>query len=369
MAEKRSDKITIIEVARRAGVSTATAGRVLGGYGYASEEIKEKVRAVAEELGYRPNLLARGLITGKTQTIGVVAGDIESPFYASILRGIADVARNKGFGVIVTDSDEVFQRERDAVQLLMEKQVDGIIVAPCDLESSRHLHDALDAHCPVVQIDRFVQGLRADSVTLDNRGAAREAVQILLRGGHRRIGIVAELEQSPFGDLRTFIGMSSFSSVERGTLFPSWQRLLGYLEAHAEAGVPVDERLVRRVGAYSSAAAREETLDLLRAGNAPTALFTADGLMSAGVMGAISTLGIELPRELSLICFDDLDWMSFLRPSITAIAQPLNEMGRAAARLILARIGGDDTPIEQLVLAPRIRMRDSVTSLLSQPAA
>jgi LacI family transcriptional regulator len=90
--------------------------------------------------------------------------------------------------------------------------------------------------------------------------------------------------------------------------------------------------------------------------------------MSAGVMGAISTLGIELPRELSLICFDDLDWMSFLRPSITAIAQPLNEMGRAAARLILARIGGDDTPIEQLVLAPRIRMRDSVTSLLSQSA-
>jgi LacI family transcriptional regulator len=199
MAEKRSDKITIIEVARRAGVSTATAGRVLGGYGYASDENKEKVRAVAEELGYRPNLLARGLITGKTQTIGVVAGDIESPFYASILRGIADVARSKGFGVIVTDSDEVFQRERDAVQLLMEKQVDGIIVAPCDLESSRHLQDALAAHCPVVQIDRFVKGLKADSVTLDNRGAAKEAVQILLRAGHRRIGIVAELEQSTFG--------------------------------------------------------------------------------------------------------------------------------------------------------------------------
>src|SRR5215218_1285509 len=114
MAEKRSDKVTIAEVARRAGVSTATAGRVLGDYGYASAEIRDKVHKSAKALQYRPNLLARGLITGRTKTIGVVAGDIQSPFYASILRGVADVARAAGFGVLLTNSDEVLEREVEA---------------------------------------------------------------------------------------------------------------------------------------------------------------------------------------------------------------------------------------------------------------
>src|SRR5258708_36260677 len=123
---RRPDRVTIIEVARSAGVSTATAGRVLGGYGYASGDIKYRVREAAEALGYRPNRLAKSLITGKTQTIGVVAGDIESPFYASVLRGIGDVARGEGFGVIVTNSDEEPALEREAVQLLLEKQVDGL---------------------------------------------------------------------------------------------------------------------------------------------------------------------------------------------------------------------------------------------------
>lgn len=363
MAEKRTRKATITEVARLAGVSTATAGRVLGGYGYASEDIRNRVRSAAETLGYRPNLLARGLITGRTQTIGVVAGDIESPFYASILRGIADVTHSRGFGVIVTNSDEVFQREREAVQLLIEKQVDGLIVSPSDLEASPHLQEVIAARCPVVQIDRVVRELRADSVTVDSVGASRQCVGHLLQAGHRRIGMVAELEHSACGDLKSFVDLTSFSPPDPKFLYPSWQRLLGYLQAHREADLAVDLGLVRRVGAYSASAAKEEVIDLLRGGKAPTALFTADGLMSAGVMDAISALGLGIPDDISLACFDDLDWMRFLRPGITAVAQPLREMGRAAARMILARIQGDDAPPQHLVLQPLLAVRGSVATL------
>lgn len=360
MAEKRSDKTTITDVARHAGVSTATAGRVLGGYGYTSAENKEKVRLAAQALGYRANQLARSLITGKTRTIGVVAGDIQSPFYASVLRGIADVARAQGFGVLLTNSDERLEREIEAVQLLLEKQIDGLIVAPCDTSGARHLHEAAASGCPIVQIDRRVAGLAADSVTLDNRHAARDSIGRLILAGHRRIGMIAELERFEYGDMEDFVDRVLAGSIDPETLFPSWQRLFGYIEAHLAHGITIDRSLIGRVGTYSGAAARAATMKLLQRADRPTALFTADGLMSAVAMDAITSLDFSLPDALSLICFDDLDWMRFLKPGITAIAQPMTEMGEAAARLILSRISGEDGAERHQVLTHTLALRGSV---------
>ena len=363
MTEKRTKNVTIIEVARLAGVSTATAGRVLGGYGYSSEAIRDKVREAAEKLGYRPNLLARGLITGKTQTIGVVAGDMESPFYASVLRGIADVARSRGFGIVVTNSDEILQREREAVQLLTEKQVDGMIVTPSDLQTAQHLREIVAAGCPIVQIDRLVHGLEADAVTVDNVQGAKACIEHVIAAGHRRIGLISELEQFAAGDLKSFIDLEAHGRVDAATLYPSWQRLVGYLQAHREAGIPVELDFVRRVGAYSAEAAKEETLDLLQGNGRPTALFTTDGLMSAGTMDAISELALDLPQALSLICFDDLDWMSFHRPGITTVAQPRLAMGEAAARMLLERIRGEDYPPRTVLMPAELIERGSVARL------
>lgn len=363
MAPKRPDRITITDVARRAGVSTATAGRVLGGYGYASQQIRDRVRESAEAMGYRPNLLARGLITGRTKTIGVVAGDIQSPFYASMLRGVADVARTEGFGVIVTNSDERSDREIEAVQLLLEKQVDGLIVAPSELQRSPHLHAAIARGCPVVQIDRIVSGLPADSVTVDNRGAARDAVAHLIAAGHDRIGIVAELERSEFPDVKAFVRAVDQGLVTTTSLFPSWQRLYGYLDAHRIAGLAVDQDLIARVGEYSVEAGKAETLRLLRRARAPSALFTADGLMSAAAMDAIATLGMAIPADVSLVCFDDLDWMRFAKPGVTAIAQPLIALGETAATIALARIRGEDGASRHVELPPTLAARGSVRRL------
>lgn len=350
MTDKRQSKVTIAGVAKLAGVSTATAGRVLGGYGYASDDIRTKVRQSAASLGYRPNLLARGLITGKTKTIGVVAGDIQSPFYAAVLRSISDEARAQGFGVLVTNSDEVLAHELESVRLLLEQSVDGLIVAPCDIERAEHLRAAVKEGVPLVQIDRIVEGLEAGSVTIDNREASRHAVASLIAAGHRRIGIVAELERWGFGNVETFVAGVSHGTIKAKALFPSWQRLFGYIEAHVAAGIPVDTALIGRVGAYSLAAARRQSRELLTGPSPPTALFTADGMMSAGALDAIAGLGISIPGDLSLIGFDDLDWMGFLKPGITAIAQPLAEIGQATTRLILARLAGGEPATEHLIL-------------------
>ena len=360
MAERRNVKATITEVAKLAGVSTATAGRVLGGYGYSSEAIREKVRASAEQLGYRPNLLARGLITGKTRTIGVVAGDIQSPFYASVLRGIADVARSQGFGVLVTNSDETLALELEAVQLLMEKQVDGLIVSPCDTRRAKHLRRVIEDGCPIVQIDRVVKGLAADSVAVNNRAAARACVEQLISAGHRRIAMIAELMRWESGDVATFIDRVGSGALESRFLYPSWQRLFGYVEAHLAAEIAIDLTLIGRVGAYSRPAARTQAMNLLSRAERPSALFAADGLMSAGAMDAITACGLRIPEDLSLIGFDDLDWMSFMKPGVTAVVQPLMSMGEIAARLMLDRISSRDGPIQHVTLETSLAKRGSV---------
>jgi LacI family transcriptional regulator len=357
---KRPSKVTIADVARLAGVSTATAGRVMGGYGYTSDEIKVRVQHAADRLGYRPNLLARGLITGKTKTIGVVAGDIQSPFYASVLRGIADVARAEGFGVLLTNSDEILDREVEAVQLLRLKQVDGLIVAPCDTERSDHLRRALAEGCPVVQLDRSVRDLPADVVAVDNRRASRDAIARLIDVGHRRIAILAELERWVAGDVSAFVAAAMTGRVTTDGLFPSWQRLLGYVDAHLAAGIPVDPRLILRIGTYSLAGAKAQTLALLADHARPTALFSADGLMSAAAVDAMAERGVELPRDMSLIGFDDLDWMRFIRPGITAIVQPLTTMGQQAANLVLERIRGGQMEKQALALPTTLAERGSV---------
>lgn len=351
-------RATIADVARRAGVSTATAGRVLGGYGYTSDAKKDQVLKAAQALGYRPNALARSLITGKTRTIGVVAGDIQNPFYASVLRGIADVAEAEGFGLLITNSDEDLDREVRAVDLLMRKQVDGLIVSPCDTRRAQHLRAC---GLPLVLIDRTVKGLSVDRVGTNNIAAAEQAVSLLIAAGHRRIGVVAELVAEEGGGLASFLARAwAGDPMDTEPLYPSWQRLLGHVRAHRQAGLPVDPALVRRAGRYSAEAAFAVAHDLLAGPERPTAVFATDATMSDGTMRAISRLGLSVPGDLSLVCFDDLDWMAFLPPGISTIAQPRHAMGEAAACMLLERIEGTDMPPRMLLLPAETIRRGSV---------
>ncbi len=362
MAPKR--KATIADVAREAGVSTATAGRVLGGYGYTSEEKKEQVLKAAQNIGYRPNALARSLITGKTRTLGVVAGDIQNPFYASVLRGISNVAEANGFGLLITNSDEAQLREVSSVELLAQKQVDGLVVTPSDTRKATHLHNLRAMGVPLVLIDRSVAGLMVDRVATDNIAAAEQAVRHLIAAGHRRIGIVAELVDDENGGLDAFLARAvAGDPIESETLYPSWPRLFGYIRAHRIEGLPVDPRLTLQTGSYSARAAQTVVSNLMTAPHPPTALFTTDGTMSEGTMRALTEMKLSIPQDLSLICFDDLDWMSFHRPGITTIAQPRLAMGETAARMLLERIRGDDYPPRTVLMPAELIERRSVARL------
>lgn len=354
-------KATIADVARLAGVSTATAGRVLGGYGYTSGSKKDQVLKAAQKLGYRPNALARGLITGKTRTIGVVAGDIQNPFYASVIRGISNIAEREGFGLLITNSDESLKQETKAVELLVEKQVDGLIVSPCDTRVASHLRALHASGLPLVLIDRAVDGLEVDQVGTANVAAARDAVQSLIQTGHRRVGLIAELVEEDGGGVERFVERAlGGEPVETRALYPSWQRLLGYVQAHQLARLPVDVALVRRVGKYSAESAEGTTLELLRSADRPTALFTSDGTMSEGAMSAIAKLGLSIPEDLSLVGFDDLDWMAFLPPGITTVAQPRTAMGEMAARMLLQQIEGEKSPARVVLMPASLVARGSI---------
>ncbi|MFD0660724.1 LacI family DNA-binding transcriptional regulator [Thermocatellispora tengchongensis] len=337
MPVSRQRRATLPDVAALAGVSTAAAGRALGGYGSVSEDVKRRVLDAAEKLNYRTNRLAASVRTGRTDTIGVICADIESPFFARALRGISDVAHSHGFSTLVTNSDEDLTSERNAVQLLLDKQVDGIICAPADVRQVAHLAQAQSSGTPVVLFDRMSDELDADAVIVDGAKAAYQAVSRLIALGHRRIAIVTELRQPREQDWAAYLTRGSEPSL--GTLSPSEARLLGYLRAHWDAGVPVRRELVRRTGAYEADSAYKQMKRALALKRPPTAVFLVDNLMTVGAYHAIRDSGIAVPRELSVVAFDDLDWSVLVSPALTVIAQPVYEMGAEAARRLVARIG------------------------------
>jgi LacI family transcriptional regulator len=350
-------RVTIPDIAREAGVSPATVGRALGGYGYVRDEIRERIRQTAENLGYRPNGLARSMITGRTNSIGVVCADIANPFFASATRGISDVARKEGFGIILTNSDEDIEMEREAVRLLLEKQVDGIIAAPANSADGAHLRAAMNGGTPIVLLDRSIPGLKADAVLTDSAEGTRTAVRHLLGQGHRRIAIIAELRTSKDADWRKWVSKRKLPDPQ--LMMPSGTRLLGYLKAHHEAGVPVDPELIRATGTYDSAQAREQTMAALALDRPPTAIFTADNVMTHGAYQAVQELGVAIPDDLSFVAYDDMEWMIFVKPAITAVSQPIYEMGVAAADMLIRRLQAPERASSMLVLEAQLVVRGS----------
>ncbi len=354
----RARKPTLPDVAREAGVSRATAGRVLGRYGYASSEVAERVLAAAERLGYRPNAVARALVTRRSHTIGVIGADIENAFFARAMRGISDVAEERGFDVLLTNSDERVDKERAAIRTLVAKQVDGIVLAPASSQASEHLVEIVASGTPVVLFDRAVAGLAADAVVVDNTASAQAATEHLLGLGHDRIAIVTELgDRATEPERRAWFRHLLANQDEATSWLPGTSRLLGYLLAHRAAGVPVQPELVR-LCRYDRQAAAEETrravLDL-----GATALFAVDSLMMLGAFEAVVGAKLEVPRQVSLVGFDDLDWTALVTPPLTVVAQPVYELGAVAARQLVERIEGLTGPPRTTVLPTHLVHRQS----------
>lgn len=360
----RIDMITIPDVAKTAGVATATAARALGGYGSVSALTHQRVLAAAATLGYSPNSLARSLITGTTHTLGVVLADIENPFFYTALRGITDTARSRGFDVLLSNTDENPDIERKALTTLAERRVDGLIICPAEGDSRTQLSNLIDSGLPVVLLDRQVPSLAADMVGLANRQAAAEATRHLIEYGHTRIAIVTGGSPSTLEKLTRL----SARSIERASVTTSGARAVGYRDALASAGIELQPEYLSATGFRRDAAAAA-VKTLMGLPQPPTAILAFDSVLSLGVLLALRELKIRCPEDVSLLGFDDAEWAEATSPPLSVMRQPVYDIGVKACELLLARTEGRGRRPAQHRLKGQLIERESVAAPPQTPSA
>ncbi|MDQ0392059.1 LacI family DNA-binding transcriptional regulator [Labrys monachus] len=349
--------VTVADVARAAQVSKAAAARALGGYGSVSDAVKQRVLEAAGRLDYRPNELARTMATGRSGTIGVIVGDIENPFFGSAVRGISDLAAASGFDVILSNSSETPSAEKASTRVFLAKRVDGLIVAPATMHDGAHLADALGQGCPLVLLDRDVPGLPVDVALIDDQAAAREATGLLIASGHRRLAYITA----------TSVVDGRYSDTGQIVLTTVQNRIAGFREAAAAAGLAESDLRIR-LGASTTAQSQEILLELLRAPDRPTAILSSDSKIALEVFRAARAVGLAVPRDLSLITFDDAGWTSAVSPTVTVVSQPSYRLGYAAARMLIERIGGDKSAPRRCVLETALIRRESVSPPIAADA-
>jgi LacI family transcriptional regulator, galactose operon repressor len=309
---------TITDVARAAGVSRATAARALGEYGYVGSATRERVQKAASELGYVPNRLARALASGVSSAVGVVLGDVGDPFFGTIVRAMSDVLEQRGYTLLLANSDEDPERERVALETLAARRVDGLIVVPSSRAATPHLRSAAAGSAPLVLLDRAVRGLQVDSIIVDNVAGARTAVEYLLDYAHHRIAVIVDdLEFEPIRE-----------------------RVAGYHEALAARGIPADDRLTVIAGPTQQHA-YDATRRLIEGPERPTAVFGTNTYMTLGAMLAVRDCGLRIPDDMSLLGFDDMQWTTLVDPPVSVVALPAAEMGRLTGERLLSRMDGD----------------------------
>jgi len=310
-----NSKITVKDVAKDAGVSSATASRVLGNYGYVSDSVRVAVLESARKLGYRPHAIAKSMVNGETKTIGFVVGDIENPFFASLAKQVNALISLQGYTMIVYTTDENIEEEMKGVDSLISKHVDGLIIAPCLSNEFSHIVAAQNSGISVVLVDRPLPNIDIDSVSVDNVQAMSDAVSFLIGLGHREIGFISDS-----------LNISS-----------NQERLTGYSKAYTDKGLPIHEELIKVTG-YTVMDGYRGAVSLLSSQSRPSAVVTANNFMTIGFLLAAHDMGLSIPDQISLIGFDDMDWYKLTNPPITTIAQPISRIGKEVSRILLNRM-------------------------------
>lgn len=336
-------KPTMSDVARLAGVGTMTVSRVLSGTVRVSAETTQRVQTAIEQLKYRPNVLARAFRGQRSHSIGVIIPYLYDPFFANCAHAVTSIAKEHGYSVIITTSDEDPETEYAEADQMLQRHVDGLLVIPSKFRQTR-LTRALFGKTPVVAFDRPVPDPSIDTVLVQNAIGMRRIAEHLIEHGHRRIAYIA-LSRS---------------------LFTINTRFLGYRRAMQDAGLETDA-----VFDCGSEEAAEQVLKAkLDGNNAPTAVLTSNTLATRYVLGAIARLGVHVPNDLAFAGFDDFDLAEFTSPPLTVVRQPAQEMGRVAASLLFDRITRGETPHtgNRIVLPVEIVLRRSCGCKHRSPA-
>lgn len=328
--------ITIADVAKRAGVSKMTVSRVINNSGYIGQETRERVEQAIQELGYIPNALARSLRFKQTRIIGLIVTDITNPFFTTLARGVEDTASEQDFSVIFCNTDESPDEEARYVNVLMQKQVDGLLLVPAG--GSRESLEALHQHkLPFVLLDRHIPQANVDAVYCDNAEGAYRLIKHLLDLGHERITVLS--------------GPAEVSSAA--------DRVAGCRRALNEAGLGQNVTPVY-YGPFTVEGGYEAAKQALAAIPRPTAMFAANNFIAVGALRAIHEAGLKLVEDVSLVAFDDLALSYIVEPFMTIIEQPAYEMGQRATALLLDRLAGQgpDAP-QEIVLPTQMFVRTS----------
>jgi LacI family transcriptional regulator len=329
MTSAPSSNVTIKDVARLSGVSSMTVSRVINGSERVRPVTRQRVERAIAELGYVPSRLARGLIRQKTGTLAMIVPDVANPFFTLIVRGAEDIARRAGYRIILCDTRANLAIEREVIEEMIAHRVEGIAIAPVSDRSRGHLERLARFGVQFVLIDRTVPGVESDVVVGDSLGGARRLVEHLISHGHRRIGFITESD-----DVST-----------------ARDRRQGYLAALAAAGVELDPSLI----VYSTVdppGGFDGMRLLLELAEPPTAVFTVNNLVAVGAIEAVRAHNLEVPDDVALVCYDDIEYASRLYPFLTVMSQPAETLGKLGTQLLLERIEGRAPEQPRLVVLP-----------------
>lgn len=323
------------DVAALAGVGLKTVSRVVNGQPNVTPALVERVSKAIAQLGYRPNLTASSLrrSDGRTATVGIMLENVANPFSAAVHRAVEDVARERGVTVLAGSLDEDPIRERQLAGALLARQVDGLIIVPASHDHS-YLLEERRSGTPMVFIDRPAALLDADAVLVPNREGAAEGVRHLIEHGHRRIAFLGDL--------------SAITTAQ--------ERHAGFLDALHASGLQVAPELVRR-DLHDAGMAEAATLEVLSLTEPPTAIFSAQNLLTVGALRALRTLHAQ--RRVALVGFDDLPMADLLDPGLTVVAQDPSAIGSLAASILFRRMDGDSSPSHAHIVPTELISRGS----------
>jgi len=323
------------DVARFAGVSTATVSRVLNDYVHVDQTTREKVLHAIEALDYKPSRVARRLRKQGSQILGLLIADILNPYYLSIIERVEDISYENKFSIVLCNLGEDPHKEKIYTDILVEERVAGIILSPVD-ENSILCENFLKQGIPVVAIDRRFNRVNVDTVLIDNVMGAYQATSHLIRLGHERIGLIAGPAQ----------------------LITGRERREGYVKAILEHGLNMDECLIE-MGDFKQNSGYKLAYKLLDTDKPPTAIFVSNNLMTLGALNAIHEMGLQIPSDVAVVGFDDLPWAQSLNPPLTVVDQPTHKLGEEAVNLLLQRISGDRRDPIEIRLKPTLKIRVS----------
>ena len=309
---------TVRDVARRARVSAMTVSRVINGSASVRPETKRRVERAIAELDYVPNSVARGLMSSKTGTLGLIVPDIANPFFTMVVRGAETVARRAGYRLLLCNSENDLAFEREYVEEMISHRVEGLLIAPVGDKSKANLLPLIRREFPFVIIDRSIAGFDSDLVQADSVAGAKKLISHLVSIGHRRIAMIAQP-----------------NNVSTGR-----DRSQGYREALEAAGIPFDPEIVIETPAADRDGGFRVMKQILALKNRPTAVFAINNLTALGAMQVIRDAGMMVPDDIGLVCFDDVEHLAVLSPFLTVMNQPTETFGTVSAMLLLDRIGG-----------------------------